>query len=977
MTCPASIPTPGATTTLVTCHSNADFDAFAAMLAAARLYAPCDLLFPGSQEKNLNKLYEQVRNEDGLVPGCAFVEPSTCGSGRYMQLIVVDTRQRSRLHHVWALLDNPGIRVEAWDHHPDTADDIHPHLTHYAGVGAVTTLLTFQLKEKGYSLPPRTATILGMGLYSDTGSFSYSSTTPEDLEAAAWLLRQGMDTNAITDQLAFEMTRTHVQALNSLLESARTYQFNGEQVVLAETTLEHYLGDFAYLAHKLMEMEKFPVLFAIGRMDDRIQVVARSRFSSINVGAVCSALGGGGHVYAASASIRDKSLSQVRDALLNALYMQRSGEKKASDYMSSPAVGIESGRTLREADELMMHFGLKSVPVFAPGTRHCVGIMDGRLSQRAVTHGMAGEKIDDYMMKPAVCLPVDATLRDLTGIIVGSRQRMVPITRGEDVVGVVTRTDLIGIFAQEPGLLDQEAERGREAKKRHLARALKDQLPPAVHQLLTLVAELGRERKTPVYVVGGFVRDLLLKTPNTDIDLVVEGDGLAFAQALAERLHGRARNHKTFLTSCVLYKDDKGREQRVDVASCRLEYYESPAALPTVEHSSIRMDLYRRDFTINALALRLDSEPMGQIVDFFGGQRDIKDKIIRVLHTLSFVEDPSRVLRGVRFEQRYHFRLGPATEKLVRNALSMNLLDKLSPSRVFHEFEAICGEEHAVLVFLRLQELGVMPNLHPLLAINAQKQKSLAKAAKVLAWYRLLYLETPARPWFVYFLALTGPLSYADTLVCFRRLGLPGTHKTIVMQGREQARYARPQLRRMFQAGEPAASVICGLLRGLHMECLLWVLAEETKPEVRRAISRYITSWMHMTPDLNGNDLKRMGLPSGPACGVILRRLLTARLDHKADTPPKQFALARELVRQALDGTLDMDEPKRATAFGNGKKRQTGGGQDAGGEVGTGAPRAEGRKADPGEERADQAPAQAETADADNGAGAGKPGTGA
>ncbi len=888
--------------TLVTCHSNADFDAFAAMLAAARLYAPCDLLFPGSQEKNLNALFEECRDKAGsLVEGCRFVEQSAVQSAGYTQLIVVDTRQRSRLQHVWPIIDNPGIRLEVWDHHPDTSDDIHAHITHYSPVGAVTTMLVFRLRDKGYTLPPMTATLLGMGLYSDTGSFSYSSTTSEDLEAGAWLLRQGMDINTISDKLAFDMTRTHVQTLNSLLESAQAYTFNGEQVVLAETTLEQYLGDFAYLAHKLMEMEKFSVLFAIGRMDDRIQVVARSRTGAINVGAVCQALGGGGHVYAASASIKNKSLSQVRDALLNALYMQQSGEKKAADYMSAPAIGIEEGKTLREADELMMHFSLKSVPVFARGTRHCVGILSDKIAQRSQAHGLADEIIDDYMVRRFSSLPKEASLREVTNVIVGEHQRLVPIVDGEETIGVVSRTDLIGIFAAEPGRMDEDVQRSREVKNRNMPKMLKNQVPASIHSLLSLAAELGREHGIPVYVVGGFVRDLLLKTPNSDIDLVVEGDGLAFASLLAEKLHGRARNHDKFLTSCVLYTDENGHEARVDVASTRLEYYESPAAMPTVEHSSIKMDLYRRDFTINALALRLDTEPMGQLEDFFGGQKDIKDKVIRVLHTLSFVEDPTRILRAIRFEKRYGFRLGAATEKLIRNALSMHLLDKISPSRIFHEYESVCNEEQALSILCRLHELGILQNLHPLLAFNGSTTQSLTRCSKILAWYRMLYLDVEVKNWIVYFMSMTAGLNYNDALLCFRRLGLPEACKKQVMQGREQAKNARPALRRLFAKQTPSPSMVCEAVSRLPMEALLWVLAEETNPEIRRTLSRYITTWRTMTADITGKDLKKLGLEAGPAVGRILHELLVAKLDHEADTPPRQYELARKLVQAELE----------------------------------------------------------------------------
>ncbi len=887
------------TGTLVTCHNNADFDAFAAMLAAGRLYGGCDLLFPGSQEKNLNKLFEEVKEDEAFLDGCRFVDQSGINYSRYGFLVVVDTRQRSRLNHVWPLLDNPGIRVEAWDHHPDTNDDIHPHLTHFANTGAVTTLLVRRMQEKGTRITPRTATVLGMGLYSDTGSFSYSSATPEDFEAAAWLLRQGMDVNQINDALAFEMTRTHVQALNSMLESARIYTVNGEEVVLAETTLEHYLGDFAYLAHRLMEMERFTVLFAIGRMDDRIQVVARSRASSINVGAVCSQLGGGGHIYAASASIRDKSLSQVRDAILAALHMQQSGDKNVGDYMSSPAVGMEVGHTLAEADELMFHFSLKSIPIFAAGTRRCVGLLDSVTAQRAIAHGLSEEKLDDYMLKPVRTLRADASLRDLTTVIVGARQRLVPIVEGEGedehVLGVVTRTDLVNIFADEPGRMDVD-ERKAETRTRGVGKALQDQLPKAIYELLVLASEIGRELAFPVYVVGGFVRDLLVKTPNQDIDLVIEGDGLKFAATLARRLGGRVREHRKFLTSVVLYPDEDGHEKRVDVATARLEYYESPAALPTVEHSSIKMDLYRRDFTINALAIRLDCEPMGQIVDFFGGQRDLKDKLIRVLHTLSFVEDPTRILRAVRFEQRYHFRLGPATEKLVRNALAMRLLDKLSPARIFHEYEHIAGEERAKSAFFRLHELGILGNLLPQLALTPARQKLLPRMSKVLAWFKLLYLDTEIRPWFAYFLVLTHSMGYSDTLAVYQRLGLPSSSKTLVMQGREKMRSLRSPLRKLFNGKEPRPSEVCQLMKDLPLECVLFIMAEDNRSELRRSLSRYITTWRNMTPDIDGNDLIKMGLEPGPAFADILRSLLRAKLDREADTPAAQFELARRLV---------------------------------------------------------------------------------
>lgn len=911
------------TATLITCHSNADFDALAAMCAAALIYGPCDVLFPGTQEANLQTFYQELKERPGAAPGCTFLDDRVPDFSKYGRLVAVDTRRRSRLRHVWPLLDNPGTRIEVWDHHPETSDDVHAHVCHAEICGAVTTLLIEEIQKLNIAVPRETATVLGLGIYSDTGSFSFSSVTQRDFAAAGWLLGRGMDINIISEKTAFSMTKEHIRALNALLESAQTYHINGADVVLAEATLDSYLDDFAFLAHKMMEMEKFDILFAIGRMDDRIQIVARSRSHAVNVGAVCSAFGGGGHAYAASASVRDKTLSEVRDGILTQLYLQEEGEKTARDYMSQPAIGIEEGHTIAEADELMLHFGLKTMPVFAPMTRRCTGLIDSQITQKAIAHGLAGAPLTDYMRRNLKTLPVTATLRDITTVIVGARQRLVPIVSGgSSVVGVVSRTDLINIFAQEPGRMDPT---DRAPKSRNMGRTMRDRLPKDVLDILKKAGALGRSRQTPVYVVGGFVRDLLLKTPNHDIDLVVEGDGIGFARAFAGVLGGRVRVHKKFLTSVVIFPGAGGKEERVDVATARLEYYESPAALPTVEHSSIKMDLYRRDFTINALAIRLDCEPMGEIVDFFGGQKDIRDRVIRVLHTLSFVEDPTRCLRAVRFEQRYHFRIGPATEKLIKNDVSLKLLDKLSPSRLFNEFEHICAEETAILCIRRLHELGILQAIHPQLSINPDRKEMLIRTAKVMAWYRLLYIDEEMRPWLVYFLVLCSSLTYAVTLEVFRRLGIPPALKNEVLGCREKARSLRSSLKRLTATPGFRVSALCAMLRPLPVEFVLYLMADMEVPETRRALSRYITVWRTEKPGVDGSDLKKLGLAPGPAYGVILQRLLEAKLDGTAASPEEQLALARELTGQAMDGRLEIPAdrmPKSLRKAEDGDKKQ-------------------------------------------------------
>lgn len=877
--------------TLITCHANADFDAFAAMLAARRLYSPCSLLFPGSQERSLQKLVSALD-----ATSYDLVESNTIRWADYTCLVLVDTHQRSRVPHVAPLLKRSGLRIEAWDHHPDSADDIPADIVHLSRCGAVTTSLTLALRERGERLTPEEATLLGLGIYGDTGSFTYSSTTEEDFQAAAWLLGLGMDVNQINEMAAHELTSQHIHALNNLLESARTYFVNNVPVVLAEASLEHYLGDFAHLAHRLMEMEKFTVLFAIGLMGDRIQVVARSRNDAVNVGDICKDLGGGGHVYAASASVRSKMITEVRETILRRLYDQANPEKNAGEYMSSPAVGIEAGATLREADELMLHFGLKAVPVFGPGTRVCVGLLDSQIASRARTHGLGDEPVQEYMKRRVHMLPPEAGIKELTDVIVSERQRLVPIVKGNNVVGVVTRTDLINVFASEAGRLPSPQE---SVKTRNVSKLIQDRLPRQTRELLHLAGTTGKSLGLPVYAVGGFVRDLLLNVPNQDIDLVVEGNGIALAHALAETLGGRVREHQKFLTSVVIFQDSEGREKRIDVATARLEYYEYPAALPTVELSSIKMDLFRRDFSINSLAVRLDSEPFGQLVDFFGGRRDIKDRLIRVLHTLSFVEDPTRCLRAVRFEQRYQFRIGTGTEKLIRNILPLHLLDKLSPARLFNEFCHIGEEENADACLARLDELGILQALSPQLALTPAKRGLLRRLKEVLAWYRLLYFEEAAQPWLLFFLGLNYHLNYTATSANYARLGLPHARRSEIMRQREAMRAARPRLE-AWQAeaavGTARVSTLCDLLRPLPLEFLLYLMASEDDPGLEKTLSRYITQWRREKADITGEDLCRLGLTPGPDFGRLLASALRAKLDGDAPNAKAQLALVVSLA---------------------------------------------------------------------------------
>lgn len=877
--------------TIITAHANADFDALASMVAASKLYPDAVLVFPGSQEKNLRNFF--IQSTTYLFNFKAFkdIDPESV-----KLLVVCDTRQRPRVSHVHPVLKNPGLQIHLYDHHPDTTDDLVADMSMVKDWGSTTTIITHEIMERGIQLGPEEATLLGLGIYEDTGSFGFNTTTPEDFQAAGYLKGCGMDIEVIVDLLSHELSAEQVTNLGELLQNANSYDIHGVEVVITEISTEQFVPDFALLVHKLMDMEDIKVAFALGRMADRIHVVARSKNPDVNVGSICTALGGGGHSVAASATVKDKTLAEVRDELFAMLYSQINPRVVVDNLMSRPPVVIESDKSIGDAVELMTRYGLKDVPVVMPGSMKCVGIMGHVTADKAGSHGLSDMGLDEYMSRKFEVITSESDLYEVMEVILGNRQRMLPVVDGESsLIGVITRTDLTNMLIEEPARIPESLLPDRK-RERNIASMMNNRLPQEMQDLLKVAGELGKEFQWEVYAVGGFVRDILMGRDNLDLDLVVEGNGINYARTLAERLGGRVKEHTKFKTAVVILDDG----QRIDVATARLEYYEYPAALPTVELSSIKMDLYRRDFTVNALALRLNPGRFGQLVDFFGAERDIRNKTLRVLHSLSFVEDPTRILRVIRFERRFDFQIGGQTMRLIKNALNLELFSKLSGTRVMHELQAIMNEEDPMSCFNRMQELGILEAIHPELKLKNDRIQVLTELVKVHSWYRLLYLEPEVVPWKLYFLGLTMGIKREDLGSVTKRLHFTKREERELFQLRDMIGDALMRLM-TWGKGPAKLSALYEIVHPIPLEGVLFLMARSRKEHIRKSISQYLSWLRYETIDVTGSDLQEMGIAPGPIYTAILERLMAAKLDGRADTKEKQLNLARQLARDLSD----------------------------------------------------------------------------
>jgi tRNA nucleotidyltransferase (CCA-adding enzyme) len=734
------------------------------------------------------------------------------------------------------------------------------------------------------------ATLLSMGIYEDTGSFNFATTTPDDLEAAAWLLEQGANLHSVSQSISRELTFFQLGLLNDLIKSAITYTIQGIDIVVAKLALTEYVDEFALLVRRFMVMENLDVLFALAGMEDRIYLIARSRVPEVNVGEIARDFEGGGHASAASATVQNMTMVEAEEKLVRLLNMHVRPQSLAGELMSQPVITVPPDISINNANHVLTRYNITVLPVVQNKSK-LLGIISRRVTEKAIFHNLGNLPVSDYMTTDVVTLPGSASLADIQELIIENRQRLIPVVEGEELQGVITRTDLLNLLINDPAYQPQNLigadDRSYIERHRNVNSLIVEFLNKEVIVLLRTIGEVAEENGYTAYAVGGFVRDLLLRIKNLDLDIVVEGDGIKFAKNLAEQFGGVVRTHEKFSTALVIMPDGFN----IDVATARLEYYEYPAAMPTVELSSLKLDLYRRDFTINAMAINLNPEKFGTLVDFFNCQTDIKERRIRILHNLSFVEDPTRIFRAIRFEQRTGFTIGKHTEKLLKNAVNMNLFNRFFGHRCFIELKLIFSEENPIPAIRRMAEFDLLKFILPGLKFDKRMEKNLIETQRAMAWYKLLYLDEPIDQWLVYLFTILANSTYSDMKVFCMKFEFPERQKNELLKEKEAADKILDELSRNRRL---KTAEIYWLLQERSHESLLYLIAMARKKTAKKAVSHFVTHLRHYKTHIQGVDLKKMGYKSGPIYKTILNHLLEAKLDGVVKTKADEKKFIRK-----------------------------------------------------------------------------------
>ncbi|RCJ31398.1 poly(A) polymerase [Nostoc punctiforme NIES-2108] len=903
---------------LILCHTTADFDALGAAVGLTRLLPGSKIVLTGGSHPPVRDFLALHRDEYPLI------ERRSVNPEKIRSLTVVDTQLRDRLGKAAEWLDLPNLKeIIVYDHHLGQESDIPATRSHISSVGAATTLIVEQLQQQEISLTSAEATVMALGIHVDTGSLTFDQSTPRDALALAWLMQQGASLSVISTYRDPGLSLQLQQLLTESLESLEYLCLRGYTVAWVILKTDAFVPGLSSLASELVELTEIDALllaneYTFGENDLRLTIIGRSQIPKTNLNLLFQPLGGGGHSQAASLNLRKVDSQAILKQLLDGVKAQIPHPLTARDLMSSPVRTILPETTIAEAQRILLRYGHSGLSV-VDTQGQLVGIISRRDIDIALHHGFSHAPVKGYMTRNLKTITPDTTLPQIESLMVTYDIGRLPVLENEQLVGLVTRTDVLRELHQER----DEDEEGQKFKiqndalglanaaltkfKIPLSTELQNRLAPQLWQLLTTASLEAEKRGWHLYLVGGAVRDLLLAEATSDtlmikdIDLVVDGfhksadvgAGVELAKAL-QQLYPAARLeiHGAFQTAALLWhKDPELDSLWVDIATARTEFYPYPAANPEVEASSIRQDLYRRDFTINAIALRLTSPRAGELLDFFGGLLDLQSRQIRVLHANSFIEDPTRIFRGVRFAVRFGFEIEPQTEEFIRYAINSGVYDRTAQensrtpalqTRLKTELKHILEAPYWKSALQLLDNLGALQCIHPSLKLNLEVLRQLRLLESCLQRFdpqptlihwemRLEALIAHLKP--QYRAKVAKNLQLQEDSI--KRLQNLASAQTEVMESLPECE---------------SPSQVVQLLRQYDLPMLI-LIAVQSPRSLRHQIWKYLTVWTNVQPLLNGNDLKKLGYKPGPQYRQILDDMLAATLDRviKDKTEAEEF----------------------------------------------------------------------------------------
>ncbi|WP_456383899.1 CBS domain-containing protein [Persephonella sp.] len=838
----------------------ADLDALSTAYGITLLYPQAKILLPGAASSSFRLALKHFENllKDKTIKPDSLKEVDT--------VFLPDSNNIKLAEKKLSPYLKKNARFVIIDHHPlrgRLSGNIEKHIQN---TGAATTIIVNRIKRSGINITPEEATLLALGIYEDTGSFTYNTTTPKDLRAAAYLISKGADLELIRGIIEERIDQEQIEIIHQLVENIQYFFIKNSRIIFTFAYSDHYIPDISSFLHLIKPLQEADAFFVLVNEKGKTSIIARSKKKEIDVGKIMSYLGGGGHYSAASATVKGLTVQEIKNYIETVLLGEAYKNKTIQEFMSTQIITVKKSSKIKQIKELA-----EKAPVLfvVNGRGKFEGIVLSKVIKESIRHRIEDIKVENFIIDSIITFEPETTLSEAERVVSSSSQEYFPVIKNGYPVGVINRTYIIKVLHGQVFDSEKDIFISRERiKPRYLnyRSKLEKFLPEHILTELEYIGKLSARLGFNTYLVGGIVRDMVLGKKNLDIDLIVEGDALELARAYAKEKKVPCHTFEEFMTAQITLKTG----EKIDLATARKETYTHPGAYPKVEKATIKEDLYRRDFTINTLAVELTEGRFGILVDYFNGLKDIKDRMVRILHQLSFIEDPIRILRALRFAGRLGFRLGRPTEKLLKLAVDENMLELAPTGRVNLELTYTFNEEKVIDILFLMNKYRVLHSLIPEFYMDEKREELLSRLRDTIISFEM-FLELKVDRVSNYLMALLYHLPFELSYKFLEKYHFSKTIKFF------EEYY---EIKDLLEKIPEKDSDLYKKIKFIKKDLLVYICAS-SPVELAERIIRILKKEGERQLLISGKDLKELGIPPSPIYRKILDDVFKKYLDDE------------------------------------------------------------------------------------------------
>jgi tRNA nucleotidyltransferase (CCA-adding enzyme) len=865
---------------LIISHENTDIDGLAGMIAASKLYQEGKVVVSENMTTLAKRFLALYKDEFEIY------RYDEVDYNNVNRVIVIDTHEYDRLGNMTELINWEQVEVIVYDHHPhQKLDWINIDLSE--NVGSSASIIVNRLKRENIKLNRSEATLFALGISADTGNFMHLNTESEDLMAFAYLLDMGANKKVINEYLLETLDKNQKRVFELLIKHRKDIRIKDKNIALFTLKYPRYVTGLNNVVEKIKLLYQLPVVFVLVEMEGKVIIIGRSSDENVNLEEIFSDLGGGGHSGAGSVSLKT-DLEIARNKLETTIRDKIKVSVKVEEVMQEP-VKVNQDIKIEKVKQLMEKENISGVFV-VDEDESVKGIFTTRDLRRLTEEDdIYRVPVKGYMTKKLIYIKPDDTIHKAQEKMVNNDIGRLPV-KNEDgrVIGVITRRDILNQYYKE--------ETSSQNQNRYVSSLVSitpekvkissklDELPNQIRKIFKNIGKIAQDNDSRVFLVGGMVRDLLLNKDNKDFDFVVEGNVEGLIKDVASNYDVKYKYNSNFQTGSMVINN----KYELDFAVSRNELYTHPGALPKVKKADIFDDLFRRDFTVNALAVALHPEEYGYLYDFFKAREDVGDRILKALHRFSFLDDPTRIIRGIRVVLQHNLEIEEETKALMQEAIRLNEFSDVTFPRIFKELRLLFLEEPDQRFLEILEEIPFLRLLYDGYQLPKGIKDKWERAGYYLAYFNNNNYNV--KEWVVYFSLIFKNLPRS----LIERWSVKSNLKEIIL--------FKPEEYNIDQITKLTGSVdIYNKLKNISNEKLVLLLAEHDNKKLEEKIFYFLEQISDIKLAVDGNDLIELGFKEGPIISIALKLLKRQVLKNNLKTRKEQLNYAKKLKKK-LEG---------------------------------------------------------------------------